>query len=442
MFDSLSEKLLKTVRDLRGAGKLTEANVDAALRQVRLNLLEADVHYQVVKEFIDNIKQKALGQEVQGSMTPGQAVVKIIYDELCRLLGSQTKHLNLSTQPPVPILLVGLQGAGKTTTSAKLAVQLKAKGRKPYLVPADVNRPAAIEQLTTLGKKIGVPVYPTQANDNPVKISEKALEEAVKVGCDTVIIDTAGRLSIDEPLIKELQKIVKAVNPQEILLVADAATGQDAVNTAKNFHAALDLTGVVLSKMDSNARAGAALSIKTVTQVPIKFMGTGEQPDALETFHPERVASRMLDMGDVLTLAEKAQEVFDQKETEGLLHKMTRNQFTMEDFLKQLKTMKKLGSMESILGMMPGFKKIKDQVNFDDAEKEMKRKEAIIQSMTRQERRNVGILNGGRRARIAKGSGTSVQEVNQFVREFSQMQKMMSQMGNMKNMMKMFGGGR
>lgn len=431
MFEQLSDKLLKTLRDLRGQGKLTEANIDEALRQVRLNLLEADVHYQVVKTFIDNVRTKAVGQDVLQSLTPGQTIVKIIYDEMTELLGGQARPLNLSTKPPVPILMVGLQGSGKTTTSAKLAQHLKSKGRNPYLIPADVSRPAAIDQLKTLGNRLNVPVFPTEARDNPVKVCEKAMKQAAEAGCDTVIVDTAGRLHVDDDLMKELQKISKTITPQEVLLVADAMTGQDAVNIAKQFDQTMDLTGVILSKMDGNARAGAAFSIKAVTGKPIKFVGVGEATSALEVFHPDRVASRILDMGDVLSLAEKAQEVFDQSQATDLLSKITKNEFTVEDFRAQMRQMKKLGSMESIMGMLPGFKKMKGAVDFAQAEVELKRKEAIIDSMTRKERLNLKLLNAGRRKRIAAGSGTRVQDVNQFVQEFTDMQKMMNQLGKM-----------
>ena len=442
MFDQLSDKLLETIRNLRNSGKLSEANIDQALRQVRLNLLEADVHYQVVKEFIDGIRQKAVGKEVLESLTPGQAVVKIIHDELCRLLGEKNTPLNLSTKPPVVLLMVGLQGSGKTTTSAKLAHHLKGRGRHPFLVPADVTRPAAIEQLKILAQKIAVPCFDTKPNDNPVKVCERSLKEAIACSCDTVILDSAGRLHIDDSLMKELKKIVKSTNPQEILLVADAMTGQDAINIAKSFDQELNLSGVILSKMDGQARAGAALSMKMVTGKPIKFVGTGEGVQALELFHPERVASRILDMGDIVSLAEKAQKVFDEKHAEDLLHKMRKNEFTLVDFLKQLKMMKKMGSMESLLGMLPGFKKMKGNVDFQEAEKDLKHKEAIVFSMTLKERMNHHILNASRRKRIALGSGTRVQDVNKFMREFSQMQKMMNKLGKkgLKGMASLMGG--
>jgi signal recognition particle subunit SRP54 len=431
MFDQLSDKILRVVRDLKGKGKITEENIDHALRQVRLNLLEADVHYQVVKDFIDRVRQSAVGEEVLESLTPGQAVVKIIYDQLCDLLGSQAQHLNLTTKPPVAILMVGLQGSGKTTTTAKLAQHLKSKGRKPYLVPADVTRPAAIDQLQQLAKRLNVPVYPTRPKDNPIKICAKAMKEAVACNADTLLVDTAGRLHIDEALMKELKKIAKTLNPQEILLVADAMTGQDAVNIAKHFNQELDLSGVVLTKMDGNARAGAAFSIKAVTGKPIKFMGTGEGVDALEVFHPDRIASRILDMGDIVSFAEKAQEVFDEEQAHDLMDKMRKNEFSLDDFRKQLRQMKKLGSMESLIGMLPGAKKLKDKVDFKDAEVELKKKEAIIDSMTLLERKRHHILNASRRKRIARGSGTRVQDVNRFMKEFTQMQKMMNKFGKM-----------
>ena len=431
MFEQLSDRLLGVIRDLRGHGRLTAANIDQALRQVRLNLLEADVHYQVVKSFIDGVRHKALGQDVLQSLTPGQAVVKIIHDELCAVLGGQAAHLSLTTKPPIAILLVGLQGSGKTTTCGKLAQFLKAKGRSPYLVPADVSRPAAIEQLQQLAGRVQVPVYPTQSRDNPVKVCEKALKEAVKAAADTVIVDTAGRLHIDADLMKELKKIHSALKPEEVLLVADAMTGQDAVNIAKQFNADLGLTGVVLSKMDGSARAGAAFSIKWVTGKPIKFMGVGEGLSALQPFHPDRIASRILDMGDMVSLAERAQEVLDENSAQELLKKIKKNEFSIEDFRKQLKQMKKLGSVENIMGLLPGFKKMRGRVDFNQADQELKKKEAIICSMTHQERNRPKVLNGSRRKRIAKGSGTRVQDVNQFLKEFSHMQKMMKRFGKL-----------
>lgn len=432
MFDALSDKLTATARKLRGYGVIRESNIDEALRDVRLSLLEADVHFRVVKEFVDAVKKRAVGAEVLKSVSPSQQFIKIVYDELVAILGGENTGLNLKAKPPVPILMVGLQGSGKTTTTGKLALRLKEERRRPYLVPADVQRPAAIEQLKTLGAKIGVPVYPTQAGDSPVKIAKKALKEAEVQGCDVIIFDTAGRLAIDEKLMQELVDLRNEIDPVEILFVADAMTGQDAVKTAEAFNKALDFTGVVLSKMEGDARGGAALSIKFMTGKPIKFAGMGEKLTDLEVFHPDRVASRMLDMGDVVSLVEKAQTLVSQDDALEMAEKLRKNSFTLEDFLKQLQTMKKLGSMESILKMIPGTKQLlKGTEDLSAAEAEMKKTEAIINSMTHAERRDHNLLNGSRRKRIASGSGTQVSDVNRLIKNYLQMKKMMAQFQKM-----------
>jgi signal recognition particle subunit SRP54 len=429
MFENLTDRLQKVFRDLRGYGKLTPENIDDALRQVRLALLEADVNYKVVKEFIGAISERAVGQDVLESLTPGQQVIKIVHQELVDLLGGQTELLKLDGRQPVVIMLAGLQGSGKTTTAAKLAKSLKSKGRKPYLVPADVYRPAAIDQLTVLGESIGVDVYPSETKQNPVDICRRALVEADEKNLNTVIIDTAGRLHIDQELMGELRQIRAQIEPAEILFVADAMTGQDAVTVAEKFKNDLDLTGVVLTKMEGDARGGAALSIKKVTDRPIKFVGVGEGMDALEVFHPDRLASRILGMGDVLSLIEKAEAVVDKKKAEKLARKIKKNEFTLEDFRDQIQQIKKMGSLEQIMGMIPGLNKMKQMQNMpkpDDSE--LVRTEAIINSMTRVERRNYQIINASRRQRIASGSGTSVQDVNRVIKSYSQMLKMMKKM--------------
>ena len=432
MFDALSDKLTATARKLRGYGVIRESNIEEALRDVRLSLLEADVHFKVVKEFVDAVKQKALGAEVLKSVSPSQQFIKIVHDELVEVLGGTNTELDLKAKPPVVIMLVGLQGSGKTTTTGKLASLLKSQGRRPYLVPADVQRPAAIEQLKTLAAKVGVPVFATQTGDKPVKIAKQALKEADLQGCDIVLFDTAGRLAIDEPLMKELGELKKEVGPREILFVADAMTGQDAVKTAEKFNQVLDFTGVVLTKMDGDARGGAALSIKHVTGKPIKFAGMGEKLADLQPFHPERIASRMLDMGDIVSLVEKAQTVVNEADALEMQEKFRTNSFTLEDFLKQLQMMKKLGSVESLLKMIPGTKQLlKGAEDLSAAEGELKKTEAIINSMTRSERRDHNLLNGGRRKRIAAGSGTQVSDVNKLVKNYLQMKKMMAQVQKM-----------
>ncbi|MBW1729255.1 MAG: signal recognition particle protein [Deltaproteobacteria bacterium] len=425
MFENLTEKLNITFKRLTGRGKLTESNIQDALRQVRLALLEADVNYKVVKGLIEDIRTRAIGQEVLGSLTPGQQFIKIVNEELIRLMGGERAPLNLTGRTPHCLMLVGLQGSGKTTTAAKLANHLKKKGRHPYLVPADVYRPAAIDQLKKLGAEISVPVYDTSPTAKPEDICVEARMAAGREGADLLIIDTAGRLHIDEALMGELVRIKEKILPQEILLVADAMTGQDAVNVARRFNEVLDISGVILTKMEGDARGGAALSIRAVTLKPIKFIGVGEKIDALEAFFPDRMASRILGMGDVLTLIEKAQEEFDQKEALKLEKKLKKAEFDFEDFLGQLKQIKKLGSLEQILSMLPGMGQLKKLKQLKPDEKELVKVEAIINSMTREERRNYKIINGSRRKRIARGSGTSVQDVNRLIKNFAQMKKMM-----------------
>ena len=428
MFDSLSEKLDGVFKRLKGHGTLTEKNISEGLREVRMALLEADVHFKVVKQFVADIKERALGQEVMTSLTPGQQVVKIVNDELTRLMGGQSEALNLSGSHPVALMMVGLQGSGKTTTTGKLAVHLRKKGRKPYLVPADVYRPAAIDQLQKLGTQLEVPVFAATTEMDPVQICQQARVAAQKAGCDTVLLDTAGRLHIDGELMAELERIKAAVQPSDILLVADAMTGQDAVNMAKAFDDALGIGGVVLTKMDGDARGGAALSIKSITQKPIKFIGVGEKLNDLEVFHPDRMASRILGMGDVLTMIEKAQEAVDVKEAAALEKKLRKNQFTLEDFKNQLAQVRKMGSLTDLIGMIPGMGKLKQMKNFEVDDRELVRIEAIINSMTPQERRQHAIINGSRRKRIASGSGTTVQDVNQLLKNYTQVLKMMKKL--------------
>jgi signal recognition particle subunit SRP54 len=425
MFDSLTEKLNSVFKKLRGHGKLTEQNISDALKEVRLALLEADVNFKVVKDFIERIRARAVGQEVLGSLTPGQQVVKIVHEELVSLMGGSNIGLNLSYKPPIPVMLVGLQGSGKTTSAAKLGKFLRDKGRKPFLVPADVRRPAAIEQLKKLGEQLSIPVYPSDPQESPVTICRKAVQWADGESGDVVLIDTAGRLHIDEDLMKELEQIKKEVTPREVLLVADAMTGQDAIHVAKKFNETLDIQGVILTKLDGDARGGAALSIRAVTGKPIKFVGVGEKLDALELFHPDRMASRILGMGDVLSLIEKAQEAIDEKKAQELQKKLLKDSFTLEDFAEQLKQIKKMGSIDEILSMIPGMGRLKLPKDFQASEKELGRVEAIINSMTREEKRHPEILNGSRRLRIATGSGTTVQDVNQLLKQYLQTKKML-----------------
>ena len=432
MFDSLSDKITSSFKKLRGQARISEDNIQEAIKDIRLSLLEADVNFKVVKTFIDRVKAKALGAEVVGQITAGQQFTKIVHDELVQILGTTSRPIEVSKNPSV-ILLVGLQGAGKTTTASKLALFVRKQfGKKPVLVPADVYRPAAIDQLTILGKQLDVPVYPSQTGSKPQDIVKSAMTWAKDQMADVIIVDTAGRLQIDEPLMAELRDLKSIGEPQEILLVADSMLGQQAVEVAEGFHSALGLTGLILTKVDGDARGGAALSIRETTGVPIKFLGIGEKSSALEVFHPDRLASRILDMGDVLSLVEKAQEVIDEKQAHEAARKMARNQFTVEDFLSQLQMMKKMGGFESLLKMLPGMGQVMKQVkDMAPPDKELKKIEAIIHSMTKQERNNNQVLNGSRRLRIANGSGTQVSDVNRFIKQFEQSQKMMSQMMKM-----------
>jgi signal recognition particle subunit SRP54 len=427
MFENLSDRLNNVFKNLRGHGKLSEANIQESLREVRMALLEADVNFKVVKDFVASISARAVGHEVLESLSPGQQVVKIVHEELIDLLGGQAEPLNLAGKPPTIIMMAGLQGSGKTTTSGKLARMLKKQGRKVYLVPADVYRPAAIEQLRVLGKSIDVPVHPSQADQNPVTICQNAVIAARANHYDTLIIDTAGRLHVDEKLMAELTNIKSAVDLAEILFVADAMTGQDAVTVADKFNQDLAITGVVLTKMEGDARGGAALSIKKVTNRPIKFVGTGESLDALEIFHPDRLASRILGMGDILTLIEKAEEVVDKKKANKLVKKINKNAFTLDDFL--IRQIRKMGSLEQIMSMIPGINKMKQMKNMPKPDdRELVKIEAIIQSMTLKERRKHQMINASRRQRIAKGSGTTVQDVNKVIKSYAEMVKMMKKM--------------
>ena len=432
MFDTLSERLDQTIRKLRGLGKITDRNIEEAVRDVRLALLEADVHFKVVKDFTDHVRTKALGQEVLASLTPDQQFIKIVNAELATLMGGQAVALDLAAAPPVAIMLVGLQGSGKTTAVGKIARYLKQEHkRSPYLVPADVYRPAAIEQLTTLAAQVDCPVHPSHEGADPVAVSRDALEYATRHGHDVLLIDTAGRLHIDDALMDELERLKAAIVPHHILLVVDAMTGQDAVNVAAGFHTRLGLSGVILTKLDGDARGGAALSVRAVTGAPILFAGTGEKLDALEVFHPDRMATRILGMGDVLTLIERAERVYDEKQARALQQKMRRNEFTLDDFRDQLRAVRQMGAMGDLMAMIPGMKKFTRGMDMSSAESEMKRVEAIISSMTNEERRNHLILNGSRRKRIASGSGTSVAEVNRFLKQFVQAKKVMKQMSKM-----------
>lgn len=425
MFDSLSDKLGVIIKKIKGQASLSEANIREALKDVRMALLEADVNFTVVKDFTEKIKNKAIGKDVLESLTPGQQFIKIVNDELIEVLGGSSSGLDLGSKPPVPIMLVGLQGSGKTTTVAKLARHLKSRGRNPYLVPADVYRPAAMLQLKKLAGDINVDVFDADGNHKPQDIAREALRIADIKGYDTVLVDTAGRLHIDNELMDELKDLKAILKPKEILFVADSMTGQDAVNTAKGFDETIGITGVILTKLDGDTRGGAALSIKAVTGKPIKFIGVGEKIDALEPFYPDRMASRILGMGDVLTLIEKAQEVVDEKKARELEKKFRKNAFTLEDFREQLGQIKKMGSLESILAMVPGFKEMQRKSGITPDERELLKTEAIINSMTKEERLDHAILNANRRKRIAKGSGTSVQDVNKLVKQYIQTRELM-----------------
>ena len=427
MFESLTEKLNAVFKKVTGRGRLSENNIQDALKEVRLALLEADVNYKVVKKLVEDIRVRAVGHEVLESLTPGQQLIKIVNEELTRLMGKDSEGIQFVGRTPHALMLVGLQGSGKTTTAAKLARQLRKQGRHPYLVPADIYRPAAVDQLQKLGDQINIPVHPTDVNHKPEDICLEALSMAGKASADVLIIDTAGRLHIDEALMAELVRIKQGINPAEILLVADAMTGQDAVTVAKDFNEALDITGVILTKMEGDARGGASLSIKAVTGKPIKFIGVGEKIDALEPFHPDRMASQILGMGDVLTLIEKAQDRFDENEAIKLEKKLRRNEFDLEDFRAQITQVKKLGSIEQILDMLPGMGKLKKMKGFSPDQKELVKVEAIINSMTKDERHSHKIVNGSRKRRIAMGSGTTVQDVNRLLKNFVQTKKMMEQ---------------
>jgi len=440
MFDSLSSKLQHAFRNLRGLNKISENNITDSLREVRLALLDADVHFKVVKDFLEKVQAKSVGVEVVQSVQPGQQIVKIIYDELTVLLGSENATLNLTSKPS-SILMIGLHGSGKTTSSGKLARYLAKQGRAPLLVAADVYRPAAMDQLATLAEKLQLPVFVKKGETDVLKIAREALAYAAEKQCDTLIFDTAGRLQIDEKLVQELVDLRDLIQPDEILLVLDAATGQEAVNVATHFDQALKITGSILTKLDGDARGGAALSLKTVTQKPIKFMGVGEKLEDFEPFHPERMASRILGMGDVVSLVERAAEAVDEADAAKMEEKMRKGEFTLEDFLEQLRAMKKIGSLEQLVGMLPGgTEMIKQQGNLSKQEQEFKRMEGMICGMTREERHKPQILNASRRRRIAKGSGVSVTELNTLLNRFGQMQQMMRKMGKMQKMMARMGG--
>ncbi len=437
MFESLQSRLELALKKMRGQAKITEENIDEAIKEIRTALLDADVNFNVVKKFIEDIKNKAVGMEVKGNLLPGQLIVKIVYDELVELMGAQKSELIYARSGPTIILVAGLQGSGKTTFCGKLSTFLKKKGRQPLLVAADIYRPAAIEQLKVLGQQANVPVF-TLENANPRQIASESLAHARKYNRDVIIVDTAGRLTIDEEMMQEVEDISKLLTPVETLFVCDSMTGQDAVNTAKAFHERLSLTGVVLTKLDGDTRGGAALSIRTVVGKPIKFVGIGEKIDALELFHPERIASRILGMGDILTLVEKAQSEIDEKEAAKLEEKIRKNEFNLQDFLEQLKVIKRMGSLKDLLGMIPGMDSAMRNVQVDD--KAFSKVEAIIFSMTKDERSNPKIINGSRRRRIAIGSGSSIQDVNRLLKQFEDMQKMMKMMtkGNMAQKMRNF----
>lgn len=442
VFESLGSRLQTVFDGLQRRGKLTEEDVDLAMREVRLALLEADVNFKVVKGFVARVRERAVGQEVMRSLSPGQQVVKIVHDELVTTLG-EPGRLNLGMQSPAVIMLVGLQGAGKTTMAAKLALHLRKQGRRPFLVACDVYRPAAVEQLHTLGRQLDIPVYDEGTAANPVNIARNGVKQAANSGATVAIIDTAGRLNIDEMKMDEIRAIKTAVSPIETLLVADAMTGQEAVRVATDFDNAVSLTGLIMTKVDGDARGGASISMREVTNVPIKFLGTGEKVSAIEVFHPDRLADRILGMGDVLTLIEKAQAELDQDEAQRAGERMMEGKFDLEDFLSQMQQIKRLGPLGQILDMIPGMGKMTKDVDMSGAEKDLKRIEAIIQSMTPYERRNPRVIKANRKRRIAVGSGTSVQEVNALLRQFQEMQKMMKQLGTgrgRKNLMNMFGG--
>ena len=434
IFESLSDRLQATFKKLRGHGKLTEDDVNEAMREVRMALLEADVNFKVVKQFIKTVKERAIGQDILETLTPAQVVIKIVDEELTKLMGGTQSRLNISPKSPTVIMMVGLQGAGKTTSAGKLGLALKKQGKRPLLVAADIYRPAAITQLQVLGKQLDIPVFSMEQGTDAVTIAKESIGYSQSHACDVVIIDTAGRLQIDEKLMQELRDIKSEVHPHEILLVVDAMTGQESVNVAQAFNDALGLDGVVMTKLDGDARGGAALSVKAVTGVPIKFIGLGEKLEPLEPFHPDRMASRILGMGDVLSLVEKAQATFDMEEAKKMEKKLRKDEFTLDDFLAQMQQVKKLGSLDNILGLIPGMGGLKKQLAGQDIDldgKEMRQIEAIIKSMTPKERANITIINGSRRKRIAMGSGTRVQDVNKLLKQFGEMKKMMKKMKKM-----------
>lgn len=440
MFESLAEKLEGIFKKLKGRGILDEESVNAALKEIRMALLEADVNFKVVKDFVEDVRGRAIGREVLESITPGQQVVKVVHDRLVELMGSQSVHIKFGSRIPAPVMLIGLQGCGKTTTAAKLA-RLLSKEKKVYLVSADVYRPAAMEQLAVLGRQISAGVYDAGDLRDPVKICVQAVEQAKKEGYEVVLIDTAGRLHIDEPLMDELKKIKEKINPSEILYVADAMTGQDAVNVGARFNEQIGIDGVIMTKMDGDARGGAALSLKAVVGKPIKFVGVGEKIDALEVFHPERMANRILGMGDILSLVEKAQATIDEKTARQMQESLRKNDFTLEDFRNQLKQIKKMGSLKDMIGMIPGMGKLKALKEMQPDEKDLVKIAAIIDSMTHKERNNYSIIDGRRRKRIALGSGTTVQDVNRLLKNYIEIRKMMKKInskGGVKSFMRNF----
>ncbi|MCK4452096.1 MAG: signal recognition particle protein [Anaerolineae bacterium] len=428
MFENLTDKLQKVFDKLAKRGKLSENDVDAAMREVRLALLEADVNYKVVKDFVARVRERAVGAEVMRALTPAQQVVKIVNEELIAILGEGPSPLAQASHPPTMVMLVGLQGSGKTTTAAKLALHLKSSGQRPLLVAADLRRPAAIEQLVVLGNQLDIPIYREDISSKPVSICAHSLKRATELACAWVIADTGGRLHIDEAMMEEVARMKRELKPSEVLLVVDAMTGQDAVRAAEEFHAKMGLTGLILTKMDGDARGGAALSIKTVTGVPIKFIGTGEKTDAFETFHPDRLASRILGMGDMLTLIEKAEKTLDEEQTRKLEKKLRHGTLDLEDFLGQLEQMQKMGPLTQLMEMIPGLSAIARRAPIEADERKIKKIEAIILSMTPEERRNPDIIDGSRKRRIARGSGTTPQDVNQLLNQFRQTQKLVKQM--------------
>ena len=443
IFENLSDRLQEAFKKLRGHGKLTEDDVDQAMREVRMALLEADVNFKVVKNFVKTVKERAVGQNVLETLTPAQVVIKIVDEELTKLMGGTQSRIAMSAQPPTIILMTGLQGAGKTTSAGKLGLALKKQGKRPLLVAADIYRPAAVKQLQVLGSQLDIPVFSMEPGTDAVTIAKSSIPYSQSHACDVIIIDTAGRLQIDEALMQELRDIKAAVHPHEILLVVDAMTGQESVNVAKSFNDSLGLDGVIMTKLDGDARGGAALSIKAVTGVPIKFVGMGEKLEPLEPFYPDRMASRILGMGDDLSLVEKAQQTFDEEEAKKMAKKLRKDEFTLDDFLSQMQQVKKLGSLESILGMIPGMGGLKKQLDGADIDldgKEVRQIEAIIKSMTPQERADIRIINGSRRKRIALGSGTRVQDVNKLLKQFAEMKKMMKKMKKMQKGKKGLGG--